>query len=150
MPLGQYLEAGLGIGLGSDVAGGPDASIFSVMRVGAYVQTALRVVTGEAIPALGPLDWLRMGSLGGARALGLDDRIGSLEAGKEADVIAVDPRLTVPLRDLPYDPEEIGASDVMSRLIYRSHPDMVRLAWVRGRLLEGPPGIDPGAGEIAG
>jgi guanine deaminase len=150
MPLGRYLEAGLGIGLGSDVAGGPDASIFSVMRVGAYVQTALRVVTGEAVPALGPLDWLRMGSLAGARALGLDDRIGSLEAGKEADVIAVDPRLTVPLRGLPYDPSEIDAPDVMSRLIYRSHPDMVRLAWVRGRPLEGPPGLEEGPSVSAG
>ena len=34
MPLGAYLEAGMSVGLGSDVSGGPDASIFSVMRVG--------------------------------------------------------------------------------------------------------------------
>ena len=141
MPLARYRAAGLTIGLGSDVAAGPDPSIFSVMRVGAYVQTALRVVAGTAIPALDPLDWLRMGTLAGAEALGLDDQIGSLEAGKEADVIAVDPRLTVPLRGLPYDPAEIEATDVMSRLIYRSHPDMVRFAWVRGRRLDGPPGV---------
>jgi guanine deaminase len=141
MPLGRYLVAGLRIGLGSDVAAGPDPSIFSVMRVGAYVQNALRIVAGDAIPALGPLDWLRMGTLDGARALGLEGRIGSIEAGKEADLIAVDPRLTVPLRDLPYDAEKIDAADVMSRLIYRAHPDMVRAAWVRGRRLEGPPGL---------
>jgi guanine deaminase len=145
MPLARYLEAGLAIGLGSDVAGGPDLSIFSVMRVGAYVQTALRVVAGDAIPSLGPLDWLRLGTLAGARALGLGDRIGSIEAGKEADLIAVDPRLTAPLRGLPYDPGSIEAADVVSRLIYRSHPDMVRAAWVRGRLLEGPLGISLGA-----
>jgi guanine deaminase len=140
MPLASYLEAGLQIGLGSDVAGGPDASIFSVMRVGAYVQTALRVVAGDGHVPLAPLDWLRMGSLAGARVLGLDERIGSLEPGKEADVIAIDPRLTVPLAGLPYDPAEIEASDVVSRLIYRAHPDMVRHAWVRGRSLEGPAG----------
>jgi len=141
MPLGRYLDAGLRVGLGSDVAAGPDPSIFSVMRVGAYVQNALRIVAGEALPALGPLDWLRMGTLEGARALGLDGRIGSIEPGKEADLIAVDARLTVPLRDLPYDAEKIDAADVMSRLIYRAHPDMVRAAWVRGRQLEGPPGL---------
>jgi guanine deaminase len=145
MPLARYLEAGLSIGLGSDVAGGPDPAIFSVMRVGSYVQTALRVVAGDAIPALGPLDWLRMGTLAGAAALGLDDRIGSLEVGKEADLIAVDPRLTVPLRDLPYDPEDIDGADVMSRLIYRTHPDMVRAAWVRGRRLDGPAGLSSDA-----
>jgi guanine deaminase len=145
MPLARYLEAGLRIGLGSDVAGGPDPSIFSVMRVGAYVQTALRVVAGDAIRALGPLDWLRLGTLDGARALGLEARIGSLEAGKEADVIAVDPRLTVPLRGLPYDPAEIEPADVMSRLIFRAHPEMVRAAWVRGRRLEGPrDSLEPG------
>ena len=73
---------------------GPDPSIFSVMQVGAYAQAALRTVAGETRPSLAPLDWLRLGTLDGARALGIDDRIGSLEAGKEADLIAVDPRLT--------------------------------------------------------
>jgi guanine deaminase len=138
MPLSRYLEAGLGLGLGSDVAGGPDPSIFTVMQVGAYAQAALRTVGGETRPVLGPLDWLRLGTLDGARALGLDDRIGSLEARKEADLIAVDPRLTSPRRDLPYDAGRVEADDVMSRLIFRAHPDMVRGAWVRGRRLEGP------------
>ena len=142
MPLSRYLQVGLVVGLGSDVAGGPDASIFSVMRVGAYAQTALRLVAGDAILPLGPLDWLRLGTLAGARALGLEDRTGSLEVGKDADLIAVDPRLTTPLRGLPYDAEALEATDLMSRLIYRSHPDMVRAAWVRGRSLDGPPGVD--------
>jgi guanine deaminase len=138
MPLARYLEAGAKVGLGSDVAGGPDASIFSVMRVGFYAQAALRTVGGDARATLGPLDWLRLGTLDGARALGLEDRIGSIEAGKEADLIAVDPRLTAALRELPYDPGRVESEEVMSRLIFRSHPDMVRGAWVRGRRLDGP------------
>ena len=80
-----------------------------------------------------------MGSLGGAVALGQDDRIGSLDAGKEADLIAVDPRFTTPL---PGDHLPEPAEDVASRLIFRPHPNMVRAAWVRGRLLAGPPGLD--------
>ncbi len=134
MPLARYVEAGVVIGLGSDVAGGPDLSIFSAMRVGAYVQNALRVVGGETRASLGPLDWLRMGTLDGARALGLDDVIGSIEAGKEADLILVDPSFIAPIPGVTDD----DPADLMSRLIFRSHPDMVRAAWVRGRLLDGP------------
>lgn len=133
MPLTRYLEAGLCVGLGSDVAAGPDPSIFAAMRVGFYTQNARRVaLDGGGPPALGPLEWLRMGTLEGARALGLGDVIGSLEPGKEADLIAVDPALTAPVPGIESD----DPADVMSRLIFRAHPGMIRGAWVRGRRLE--------------
>jgi guanine deaminase len=135
MPLGRYLDAGLSLGLGSDVAGGPDLSMFSVMRVGFYAQNARRVAGLETGPVLAPLDWLRLGSLGGAAALGMANVTGSLEAGKEADVIAIDPSYLAPLEGMPPDDY---ADDLASRLIFRAHPDMVRAAWVRGRRLEGP------------
>jgi len=134
MPLARYLEAGLIVGLGSDVAGGPDLSIFRQMRVGAQGQSTWRVMGGDDRPALDPLGWLRLGTLEGARALGLDALTGSLEAGKEADLIALDPSMTSSVDGpLVEDPDEL-----MSRLIFRTHPDMVQAAWVRGRRLEGP------------
>jgi guanine deaminase len=140
MPLGAYRAAGMTVGLGSDVAAGPEVSIFSVMRAAAVTQRVL-VLTGRAdrATALRPLDWLRMATLGGAEALGLEAEIGSLEAGKQADLILVDPRFTTPLPD--DDPPD-GADDLASRLIFRPHPNMVRGAWVRGRMLAGPPGLD--------
>jgi guanine deaminase len=140
MPLGAYRAAGVSVGLGSDVAAGPEVSVFSVMRAGAVTQRVLEL-TGSAdrATALRGLDWLRMGTLGGARVLGMGDAIGSLETGKEADLIAVDPRLTTPL---PGDDPPLAADDLASRLIFRPHPNMVRGAWVRGRLLAGPPGLD--------
>jgi guanine deaminase len=135
MPLGRYLDAGLVIGLGSDVSAGPDLSLFGVMRAGAYTQSGLRTMLGEPYAPLAPMDWLRMGTLEGARALGLEDTIGSIEVGKEADLIAVETALTAPLPNLDCaEPDEIA-----SRLIFRSHPEMVRAAWVRGRRLDGPP-----------
>lgn len=131
MPLGRYLEAGVSVGLGSDIAGGPDLSIFGAMRAGAYTQNGRRAMLGDPQPSLGPLDWLRMGTLDGARVLGQQDEIGSLEPGKQADFILVDPTRTAPLPGADVDdPDEL-----MSRLIFRSHPDMVRGAWVRGRRL---------------
>lgn len=135
MPLARYLEAGLPVALGSDVSGGPEASIFSVMRAGAYAQMARRSLAGDERRVLGPLDWLRMGTLEGARALGLADRIGSLEAGKDADLIAIDPALVAAVPGAPADDDP---EDLMSRLIFRANPDMVRSAWVRGRALAGP------------
>jgi guanine deaminase len=151
MPLARWLEAGVVVGLGSDVSGGPEPSLFSVMRAGAYSQMARRSLAGEWLPApLAPLDWLRLGTLDGARALGLEDRIGSLEVGKEADVIVVDPTMTAPLRgdggSVVGEDASLAAADaallddqaaLVSRLIFRTHPDMVRGAWVRGRKLEG-------------
>jgi len=140
MPLARWLDAGLVVGLGSDVSGGPDLGMFPVMRAGAYAQNALRTLVGDVRPILDPLGWLRLGTLAGAQALGLDDRTGSLETGKEADLIVVDPSLTAPLREPDADPEGFAEdpSLLMSRLIFRPHPDMVRGAWVRGRRLEGP------------
>ena len=134
MPLPRWLAAGLTVGLGSDISGGPDASIFSVMRLGAYAQMARRSLLGDEGAILGPLDWLRMGTLDGARVLGLEDAIGSLEVGKEADLIAVDPTFAAALPG----PGDDDPADLMSRLIFRAHPEMVRAAWVRGRRLAGP------------
>jgi guanine deaminase len=135
MPLGRYRQAKLSIGLGSDVSGGPDASIFSVMRVAAYSQMALRALDDHDATVLTPLEWLRLGTLEGARTLGLDGVIGSLETGKEADLIVVDPGYVLPLGGQPPDDDP---TDLASRLIFRAHPDMVRGAWVRGRRLAGP------------
>jgi len=133
MRAGRYRDAGIRVGLGSDLAAGPELSIFTVMRAAAVTQRVLILTdaAGGGAP-LGPLDWLRMGTLDGAHALGLADRIGSLEPGKEADLIAVDPAMTSPLAsgEDPGTPEEL-----MSRLIFRPHPEMVRGAWVRGRRL---------------
>ncbi len=66
MPLARYLDAGIRVGLGSDVSGGPDPSIFEVMRVGAYAHHALMALAGERRAAPDPMAWLRLGTLGGA------------------------------------------------------------------------------------
>jgi 5-methylthioadenosine/S-adenosylhomocysteine deaminase len=87
-------------------------------------------VDRAAVP--GPLDWLRLGTLGGAQALGLGDVTGSLEVGKEADLIAVDVSGLGPPGAAPAE----DAESVVSRLIFRERHGMVRAAWVRGRRLE--------------
>ena len=104
------------------------------MRAGAYTQNALRAAGLSDAPPLSPADWLRLGTLGGAEALGLGDAIGSVEVGKEADLIVVDPSITLPLEGVGAH-EDGRPDEMLSRLIFRAHPSMVRGAWVRGRLL---------------
>lgn len=136
MPLARYLEAGVRVGLGTDVAGGPELSVISQMRSGFYVQNALRVAGSETRDNLDPMGWLRLATLEGARAIGLGDVIGSIEQGKEADLVCIDPAMVLPPGG--QDADEPGS--LLSRLIFRERSGMVRGAWVRGRRLEGPGG----------
>jgi guanine deaminase len=80
-------QAGVRIALATDVGGGTS---YSMLRTAAEGYKVLQL-NGQSWPALDA--FYRM-TLGNARALSLDDRIGSIEAGKEADLIALDPRAT--------------------------------------------------------
>ena len=139
MPLARWQAAGLTVGLGSDVSGGPELSLLAVARVGAYAQMARRALVGDEGVVLDPLGWLRLATLDAARALGLDEVTGSLEIGKEADLIAVDPDFVAPLPGV--DTPDEDPADLVSRLLFRAHPGMVQAAWVRGRRL--PTGARP-------
>lgn len=86
-PIEKFLAAGLRVGIGTDSpAASNSVDMFEEMRVGLLVQRAL---LGEEhfIPAR---QFVKMATLDAARALRIDDRVGSLEPGKQADVIAVD------------------------------------------------------------
>lgn len=85
-PLKEYLKAGLRIGIGTDSPAATDETdIMKEMRTGMLVQ---RAVESDFFLAAETL--LEMATLGGARALRMDDKIGSLEVGKYADIVAVD------------------------------------------------------------
>jgi guanine deaminase len=131
MPVERYRSAGIRMGLGSDVAGAPELSVVAQMRAGFFQQNARHTMVPEAPPAPGILEWLRLATLGGAEALGLDAVTGSLEVGKEADLIVVDADLVRPPGAEPSD----DLDEIVSRLVFRERPGMVRAAWVRGRRL---------------
>ena len=79
-PVEQYLRKGILPALGTDsLTSNPELSIWREMRL-----------LAEEHPTVDPVDILRMATLGGAEALGLDKQLGSLEAGKEAAILAVE------------------------------------------------------------
>ena len=81
MPLKKFLDAGIPIGLGTDsLASSPSLNMWDEMRY------AHRIHRRDGISAE---DIFRLATIGGARALGLDQDIGTIEPGKKADIIAV-------------------------------------------------------------
>src|SRR5205823_8868980 len=81
-PVVKYLKAGVPLGLGTDgAASNNDMDMFEAMRQAAFL-AKLATRDPTAVPAQTALD---MATIGGARALGMTQDIGSLEAGKRAD-----------------------------------------------------------------
>jgi 5-methylthioadenosine/S-adenosylhomocysteine deaminase len=86
-PIVKMLEAGLVISLGTDsCAVNDDMDMFAAARTAAFLQ---KVSTMDPTVLPAPVT-LRMATLGGAEALGMEREIGSLEAGKKADLLVVD------------------------------------------------------------
>ncbi|TPX51380.1 guanine deaminase [Synchytrium endobioticum] len=99
----QLLEAGIKVGLGTDVAGGCSPSILDAMRQAVvaskviYMQTRaandVAAEKGLAVHVYEPLtlsEVFYLGTLGGAKVMGLDDKIGSFAVGKDFDALLVD------------------------------------------------------------
>ncbi|MBN9391580.1 MAG: amidohydrolase family protein [Chloroflexi bacterium] len=126
-PARAFQQAGGMVGLGSDQAPGNNChNIFNEMKLTALFNK-IRYADPEVMPA-----WkvLRMATIEGARALGLENEIGSLEEGKRADFILVDllrptmqPVFTEPMRN------------IVPNLVYSARGDEVSLVAVDGRVI---------------
>ena len=94
----QYRKDGITVGLGSDgTSSSNDLDMFAVMRLAANLA---RLVRNDPA-AISSSEIVRAATIDGARALGMSERIGSLEVGKEADILSMylnEPHL-VPIRD---------------------------------------------------
>jgi 5-methylthioadenosine/S-adenosylhomocysteine deaminase len=116
------LERGISVSLGADGAACNNRlDMFTEMRTAALLQKALH--GPEVLPAARAL---RMATIDGARALGLEKEIGSLEIGKRADVIVV---------DLAQSHSSPQRDDVVSALVYSAQPADVRATIIDGRLV---------------
>lgn len=117
----ELMEQGVSVSLGAD--GAPcnnRLDMFTEMRTAALLQKVRR--GPQAMPAL---QVLRMATIEGARALGLDKAIGSIEAGKRADLVLVN------LEEL----NSVPHPDPVSALVYSAQPNQVETVMVDGNLV---------------
>jgi 5-methylthioadenosine/S-adenosylhomocysteine deaminase len=126
-PAHRFREKGGIVGLGSDQASGNNCNnIFNEMKLTALFNK-IRYRDPEVMPAW---EVLRMGTIEGAQAIGLGHRIGSLEAGKQADLIIVDvntPNI-LPIIDEP-------VRTLVPNLIYAGTGKEVQTMVVAGRMV---------------
>lgn len=132
MPLGENLAAGIRIGLGTDVAAGPELDLWQVMRSAIEVQKA-RSFTDPSVSVPTPAHVLHLATQGAAEALGKGHLIGSLEVGKEADITMMDLGPLLPYRASAMKFEDLTPEDALNLCIYRGGPHAVLETFVRGR-----------------
>ncbi len=119
-PVASLREAGVNVALGTDgSASNNDLDMVGEMRSA----TLLGRIAAKDPRAMTATQSLRMATINGARALGLEDQIGSLEPGKNADIACMD---MVHAASWPvYDP--------VSQIVYAASRDQVSDVWVAGR-----------------
>ena len=130
--LDQLLKAGIAIGLGSDVAAGPELNMWQVMRAAIDVQKARGAYEPNLRP-LRPSEAFYFATQGGARALGKSEIIGTLDAGKEADLTIVDLQALVPYPKSGGAVQALSAEDALALCIYRGGPQAILETYVRGK-----------------
>ena len=121
-PIAQLIASGVNIGLGTDGAASNNRlDLLAEMRIAALLAKG---ASGDAT-ALPAHQALAMATLNGAKALGLEQEIGSLKPGKAADIVAID------LSAL----ETAPLYDVASHLVYAAGREQVTDVWVAGKRL---------------
>ncbi len=121
-PVHALMKAGVNVALGTDgAASNNDLDMLDELKSAALLAKAV-AADPTALPAASAL---RMATLNGARALGLDERTGSLVAGKAADMTAID------LGRISSQP----VYDPISQIVYAAGRDQVTDVWVAGKRL---------------
>ena len=123
-PLHRVLNAGVRVGLGSDIGAGTTPSLFNAMSDAYKVQQVQGV-------SLSPFELWYLATLGGARALTLEDETGSLEVGKSADFVVLDLNATslLTLRTA----RASSLEDLLAGLIFMGDDRAVERSFIAGR-----------------
>ncbi len=122
-PVSEMVAAGVNVALGTDgAASNHTQDMFEVMKTTSLLQ---RVRTGRP-DVLDPYDILRMATYNGAKALGIADKVGTIEVGKRADIIVVNPYAA---------PHGVAMHNVFTHLVHALKASDVETTVVDGEIL---------------
>ena len=120
-PIHKLQQAGINVALGTDgAASNNDLDMIGEMRTAALVAKAV-AQDASAVPAL---EAVKMATINGAIAMGKENEIGSIKAGKQADLISID------FSDIASNP----IYDPIAHLVYTATRNQVDHVWVAGKL----------------
>ena len=121
-PIPESLRAGVNVALGTDGAASNNSTdMLETMKLAALIQKGIHrdasVITADQV--------IRMAACGGAKAIGMEDRLGTLEVGKKADMILFDPRH---LKSFPNH-------DAEATVVYASSEENIDTTIVNGKVV---------------
>lgn len=132
MPWRATVGSGVNVALGTDVSAGDEWLIPRVLNDCFKVHMS---EPGDQAVALHPAELLFTATLAGARALALEDRIGNLDAGKEADFVVVDARRQELLVESLSQIDEYDRAAQLFTLLMGMREEAVSQVYVKGRKL---------------
>jgi guanine deaminase len=124
---------GITLGLGTDVAGGASPSIITAMRSAISASTNLSFADENSKP-LTYIDVFYLATLGGAKALALDDQIGNFQVGKSFDAIIVD--LDVKSSSADYLSTDLTPQELLQKLVFVGDDRNVVKVFVNGKIVK--------------
>ncbi|RMZ89795.1 hypothetical protein DV736_g2960, partial [Chaetothyriales sp. CBS 134916] len=140
-PVRVYLDSGLDVGLGTDVSGGYSPSILEAVRQACLVSRHVGYIHGgDSRHSLSVNDALYLGTVGGAKVVGMEGKLGAFEEGMLWDVQEID------LGDLNDEGEQLGDSGVdifgweswenkVAKWVWGGDDRNVKRVWVSGKLV---------------
>ncbi len=122
----KYLDEGINVALGTDGQGsGNNLDMFEAMKIAGLIQGGIH----ENEKRISAKDVIKMATINGAKLLGLEDKIGSIEIGKKADIIIVD------ISDKLDNVKMLPNIDIVSNLVYNADGKNVDTTIVNGQVL---------------
>jgi len=122
----KYIEKGINVGLGTDGQGsGNNLDMFEAMKMACLIQGGIH----ENEPRIQSKDAIKMATINGAKLLGLDNKIGSIEVGKDADLIMIE--VSPKLENITMIPN----NDVLSNIVYNTSGRNVDTVIIKGNII---------------